>query len=153
LVYVGVGSNLGERSDHCRGAIKSLSEIPGVSVTKISSLIETDPLGTPPDSPRFINGVVELHTNILPAELLQNLFDIEKKFGRNRIESKKNESRTVDLDLLLFNQQVIETEFVTIPHPRMHLRRFVLEPLAEISPETIHPVLNKSINELLSLLS
>ena len=117
-------------------------------IRKISPVYETDPVGNP-DQPRFLNMVVSIETNIKPLCLLDYLGDIEKKLGRERNE--KWGPRTIDLDILLYDELITISDRLTLPHPRMHQRRFVLVPLAQINPNLFHPSLKKSVEELLRL--
>ena len=143
-VFIAIGSNLGDRVSYCREA---LDEIAAFSrITKVSSLYETDPVGKE-DQPEFINCAVEINTELSAEELLKELNLVEEKLGRVRHE--KWGPRTIDLDIIFYSDKIINEENLEIPHPRAHLRRFVLEPLCEIAPEFIHPKLNLSVSELL----
>lgn len=146
-VFIGMGSNLGDRISYCREA---LDEMAGFSrITKVSSLYETDPVGKE-DQPEFINCVVEINTELSAEELLKQLNLVEAKLGRVRHE--KWGPRNIDLDIIFYSDKIINEENLEIPHPRAHLRRFVLQPLCEIAPEYIHPKLNLSVLELLNRL-
>lgn len=145
-VYIGIGSNLGDREGNCLRAVKLLSE-DGLIVRKQSSLYETEPWGLK-DQPGFINMAIEAETGLEPLKLLELLKNIEKQMGRN--ESVRWGPRVIDLDILFYNDLVIDTPEFRIPHPLMHERDFVLRPLAEIAPEKEHPVLKKTVRELLS---
>ncbi len=144
VVYLGLGSNLGDREKNCLEALRLLGEH-GISVVRKSSLIETEPWGLT-DQPRFINMAAEVETGLLPLQFLALLMKIENAMGRNRAE--KWGPRIIDLDILLYDDLRIETEGLTVPHPLMHERDFVLRPLAEIAPGKVHPVLKKSIGRL-----
>jgi 2-amino-4-hydroxy-6-hydroxymethyldihydropteridine diphosphokinase len=144
--YVGLGSNLGDRQSYLDRAIQALQNHPDVEVTQISSYYETEPVGGPSGQPDFLNAVIELGTPLAPEELLQVLQGIEQDLGRVRRE--RHGPRTIDLDLLLYGNIVQDTPELTIPHPRMHERGFVLEPFAEIAPDAVHPRLGKTIGEL-----
>jgi 2-amino-4-hydroxy-6-hydroxymethyldihydropteridine diphosphokinase len=146
--YIGIGSNLGDRQANCLKAIAFLTQA-GQSVLKQSSLYETDPWGKK-DQPRFINMAVEIETNLKPQGLLLLLKEIENNMGR--VYTTRWGPRLIDLDILLYEDLVITEEELQIPHPRMHERAFVLQPLAEICPEKVHPLLHKRIDELLRLL-
>jgi 2-amino-4-hydroxy-6-hydroxymethyldihydropteridine diphosphokinase len=131
--YVGLGSNLGDREALIRGALAALAEDPGVEVVAASTLRETEPVGYL-DQPRFLNGVAVLETSLGPRELLGLLLAVEAALGRDRAAVPAQGPRTVDLDLLLYGDLRIRQENLEIPHPRLHERAFVLEPLAEVAP-------------------
>ena len=145
IVYIGVGSNLGEREENCLRAVALLSG-EGITVRKSSSLSETEPWGVT-DQPRFINAVVEAETERDPADLLKALKGIEKRMGRR--DARRWGPRIIDLDILLYNDLIVNEQSLRIPHPRMHEREFVLRPLAEIAPYKVHPVFAKTVQELL----
>ncbi len=148
VCYIGIGSNIGNRVENCDKVIK---EIENFAVLKsVSSIYETEPVGKL-DQPYFINCVAEFVTYLTPNGLLVNLQKIENKFGRTRDEI--GGPRIIDLDIIFYGDRVINDDNLTIPHPSAHLRRFVLEPLNEIAPALIHPVLKSSVSELLSDLS
>jgi 2-amino-4-hydroxy-6-hydroxymethyldihydropteridine diphosphokinase len=130
-VYVGLGSNLGDREETLRAAVARLSASPGVELVAISTLIETDPVGPIADQPRFLNGAVVLETSLSPRELLDRLLEIEAEFGRTR-EGPPGGPRTLDLDLLLYGDERVDEPGLRVPHPRLHERSFVLEPLEEL---------------------
>jgi 2-amino-4-hydroxy-6-hydroxymethyldihydropteridine diphosphokinase len=131
LAYVGLGANLGDREGTIRAAV---ADLPGV--VAVSTLRETDPVGIT-DQPRFLNGVAVLETELAPRELLDGLLAVERRLGRER--GRRWGPRTIDLDLLLYGDEVIDETGLTIPHPRLHERRFVLEPLADLAPELVVP--------------
>ena len=149
LVYLGLGSNLGKRIKTLEEAVKSLKACENISVSKRSSYYETEPEGGPPQ-PRFINGVVEIETPLSPKELLSKIQEIEINLGRKREE--KWGPRTIDIDILLYDNCILQEEDLKIPHPMMHRRRFVLAPLSDIAPKAMHPVLNKTASEILKSL-
>jgi 2-amino-4-hydroxy-6-hydroxymethyldihydropteridine diphosphokinase len=132
-VYVGLGSNLGDREGTIRRALDVLAAEPGVRVVAVSTLIDTEPVG-PVEQPRFLNGVAELDTTLAARDVLAVLLGIESRFGRRREGVPPQGPRTLDLDLLLYGQEVIAEPGLAVPHPRLHERRFVLEPLAEVAP-------------------
>lgn len=146
LVHIGIGSNLGDRRSNCLEAIRRLEEN-GISVTKRSSLHETEPWGVR-DQPKFINMVVEAETALEPEELLAALKRIEQDMGR--LPSSRWGPRVMDLDILFYDDLIINDADLKIPHELLHERSFVLGPLSEIAPEKIHPVLRKKIKDLLA---
>ena len=143
--YIGIGSNLGNREENCKGAIKLL-EANGIKVTKLSSMIETEPWGVE-DQPKFINMAVEIETDLEPEALLACLKKIESEIGRSPAE--RWGPREIDLDILIYDDLAISMPELDIPHPHLAEREFVLRPLSEIAPEKILPVLKKSIKDLL----
>jgi 2-amino-4-hydroxy-6-hydroxymethyldihydropteridine diphosphokinase len=134
--FVGIGSNLGDREGQLRSARKLLAAENGVEVVAVSRLRDTEPVG-PVEQPRFLNGAVQLITELTPRELLDRLLAIEQRLGRVRTE--RFGPRTVDLDLLVYGDEVVDEPGLTVPHPRLHERRFALEPLAELKPELVIP--------------
>lgn len=150
-VYLSLGSNLGDRSGTIARAVAMLGNR-GIRVTKRSSLYETEPVGVR-DGGWFLNAAVEAETDLSPAELLRVLLEIERALGRERgLQSAEGikESRTIDLDVLLFGSNAIRTQQLEIPHPRMAERKFVLVPLEEIAATVKHPAFNKTISQLLA---
>lgn len=146
--YVSLGSNLGDRAGNLLLAVRGLMEASFI-VHKLSGIYETEPVGVPESPQKFLNMVAEIHiSGITPSQMMARMLRIEYLLGRKDKFLKK--PRTVDLDLLLFGDVVTETEFLTLPHPRMVDRRFVLAPLAEIAPHIVHPVSQKDIAQLLS---
>jgi 2-amino-4-hydroxy-6-hydroxymethyldihydropteridine diphosphokinase len=132
-VFVGLGSNLGDREGMLLRAVEAVSELPETEVSRVSMLRDTEPVGIV-DQPRFLNGVVEIETELSPRELLEGLLAIERSLGRVRSGVPPGGPRTIDLDLLLYGDVRIAEPGLEVPHPRLHERRFVLEPLAELDP-------------------
>jgi 2-amino-4-hydroxy-6-hydroxymethyldihydropteridine diphosphokinase len=131
--YVGLGSNLGDREGTLRAALGRLRHLRETKVLRVSSLRNTEPVGYL-DQPRFLNGAAELETGLSARRLLGALLELERTFGRDRASVPAQGPRTLDLDLLLYGQEQIDEPGLEIPHPRLHERRFVLEPLAELDP-------------------
>uniref|UniRef100_A0A7C5V2V1 2-amino-4-hydroxy-6-hydroxymethyldihydropteridine diphosphokinase n=1 Tax=Caldicellulosiruptor owensensis TaxID=55205 RepID=A0A7C5V2V1_9FIRM len=143
IVFLGLGSNLGDRDENIKKAIEHLKD--KVRIEKVSSIIETEPYGFV-DQPKFLNCVLKGTTVLSPFELLEFVLDIENKMGRKRLF--KWGPRNIDIDILLYDDLVIDAENLKIPHPELHKRLFVLEPLCEIEKDFVHPVLKKSVYEL-----
>ena len=148
IAFIGLGSNLGDRAAYLTRALKQLAALPDTAVVQVSQWHETVPVGGPPQS-LFLNGVSEIQTGLAPEALLQHLQEIERHAGRPK-EHERWGPRVIDLDLLSYDDLILETPTLTLPHPRMHERRFVLEPLAEIAPRWVHPKLGKTARQLLS---
>lgn len=143
--YIGLGSNLGQRRRILQRAIEALDSRDGIAVRQVSSFIETEPVGGPPQGP-YINAAAELRTTLSPRELLEELLDVEDELGR--VRTVHWGPRKLDLDLLLYEDQIIDEPGLQVPHPHMHKRPFVLDPLSEIAPEVTHPVLDKTVSEM-----
>jgi len=148
--YIGLGANIGDRAANLFNAVAELSAAEGVRLVRVSKLIETPAVGGPTDSPPYLNGACAVETTLGSHALMKILTDIEKDLGR--VRRIKWEPRTVDLDLLLYGNEVISSDNLIVPHPLMHERRFVLAPLAEIAKDVVHPMLQMSIGGLLDSL-
>lgn len=149
VAYIGLGSNIGDKVGNLKRTIVELGKVPGNKVLTVSSFYKTEPVGEV-EQDWFINAAVKIETGLAPRELLKTLLDIERDLGR--VREIKWGPRIIDLDILLYDDLVIEEEGLAIPHPYLHKRGFVLTPLAEIAPAYVHPGLNKSVSELLSML-
>jgi 3-oxoacyl-[acyl-carrier protein] reductase len=148
LAYIALGSNLGNRREYLEQALAALNEHSGIVVKQVSSFHETAPVGGPSGQGAYLNAAAELETDLEPRALLQAFLEIEQTLGRVRQE--RFGPRTIDLDLLLYNALVCQESDLIVPHPRMHERLFVLEPLAEIAAQAVHPLRNVTVSELLA---
>jgi 2-amino-4-hydroxy-6-hydroxymethyldihydropteridine diphosphokinase len=135
IAYVGIGTNLGDREDNVRRALELLADLGPV---RSSSIRETDPVGLT-DQPKFLNAVAELETDLPAGDVLERLLEIERRLGRDRAEEQRWGPRMIDLDLLLYGREKIEEPGLSVPHPRLAERRFVLEPLCELAPDLTLP--------------
>jgi 2-amino-4-hydroxy-6-hydroxymethyldihydropteridine diphosphokinase len=146
--YVGLGANLGDREETLRQAVTLLAAAEGVDVLAVSELRETDPVGVV-DQPRFLNGAASVDTALSARELLDTLLAIERSLGRKRGE--RWGPRAIDLDLLLYGDDVVDEPGLRVPHPRLHERRFALEPIAELDPELVIPGRGSVLDALAAL--
>lgn len=144
LAAIALGSNLGDSLAILEGALEALAQIPGIEVIARSPWYQTKPIGPP--QPDYLNGCALLQVELSPHELLETLLQVEAQFGR--VRQKRWGARSLDLDLLLFNDLILDTPTLTLPHPRLHERAFVLVPLADIAPDWVEPVSQKAIAEL-----
>jgi 2-amino-4-hydroxy-6-hydroxymethyldihydropteridine diphosphokinase len=147
--YVGLGSNLGERETLIRLAIEGLARLPETRLAQVSSLYDTEPVGEL-DQPNFLNAVAQLETDLTARQLLWNLLLVERRLGRVRTGNARYGPRTIDLDLLLVDNLVLDEPNLVLPHPELHRRAFVLVPLCEIEPALVHPILGETMKELLA---
>lgn len=145
--YVALGSNVGDRHAHIQAALDAITRLPGTRLLAVSPIIQTDPVGPVAQGP-FLNAAAAVSTTLPPRKLLAHFQEIERTRGRDRSSERRWGPRTLDLDLLVFGDLVIDEPGLTIPHPRLHERRFVLEPLATIAPELVVPTLGRTVAEL-----
>jgi 2-amino-4-hydroxy-6-hydroxymethyldihydropteridine diphosphokinase len=143
IVYLSLGSNLGDRAENLRLALEKLGDLG--TVQAVSALYETEPVGLA-SQPWFLNCAAKFDTEKMPRQLIAGILNLEQAMGRQR--KQKDGPRMIDIDILLFGSSVIDTHSLTVPHPRLHERRFVLEPLAEIAPDARHPIFMRTIREL-----
>lgn len=146
VAYLGFGSNIGNRSEFIEKAIEEVRGLKGTEIIKLSSIYETEPWGVSGQGD-YLNSAAEIRTELEPQELLGELKRIEKTLGRS--DAKRWSEREIDIDLLFYDDRIIDAEAMKVPHPQIENRRFVLVPLTEISPLLIHPVFKKSVTELL----
>jgi 2-amino-4-hydroxy-6-hydroxymethyldihydropteridine diphosphokinase len=149
--YLAFGSNVGDRKKNIADAIALLKQRDGIEIVRVSNLLENPAINMGADAPAFLNAAAQIQTTLGSHALLHRLIEIEQSLGRHRHE--KWTPRTIDLDLLLYGDQIISSQELVVPHPLMHERRFVLQPLAEIAPQVVHPTLQMTIAGLLAALS
>ena len=151
-VFIGFGSNLGDRVDFCDRAVTLMGLLPNSRLLAVSSLYETEPVADAgaPGEGWFLNGVVQIETDLTPQSLHRVCREVEKALGRD--PEHRTGPRTMDLDVLFYRNWVVQDAGLTVPHPRLHLRRFVLEPLVEVEPGFLHPVLKQTVASLLAQL-
>ena len=147
--FIGLGSNLGDREANIRQALQFLEQLPETTIVRGSSLYDTEPVGVS-DQPNFLNGVVQIETHLAPRQLLWNLMLIERRLGR--VRTRQWGPRVIDLDLLLYGEEVVDEEDLQVPHPLMSKRSFVMVPLVEIEPLPVHPVTNQTMLSILQRL-
>ena len=148
IAFLGLGSNLGDREVMLRSALIAIDDLPGTRVSPdgVASLFETDPVGGPGDQPAFLNSALRLATTLDPVSLMKAILAVETGLGRT--PGPRWSARLIDIDLLLFGEVTMQSDPLTLPHPRLHQRLFVLAPLAEIAADVIHPVIGASIETL-----
>ncbi len=147
IAYLCLGSNSGNRLQFIEQAISLINLAENIKIIRSTALYETEPWGVKNQN-WFLNIIVEIKTDLSPQDLLLKCMSIEKTLGRNRDKEQRWGERTIDIDIIFYNKDVVNTDMLTIPHPRMHQRAFVLVPLLELIPDFIHPVLNKTISDL-----
>lgn len=150
IAHIAMGSNLGDRAATLLAAAKMLAGLKGIRVLKISRMTETEAVGGPEDQPAYLNAAVEVETTLAPRQFLAALHEVEATLGRSRRTEDRWGERTCDLDIVLMGELTMETPDLTIPHPRMHERLFVLRPLASIAPDAVHHRLGLTVVEMLA---
>jgi 2-amino-4-hydroxy-6-hydroxymethyldihydropteridine diphosphokinase len=148
VAYIGFGANLGDKSLTFQDAVHALGNVPTTEVSRVSRLYETEPIGLSDNGPRFLNAVVELRTDLSPHGLMRALQNIERDLGKAQ-DHRSDQSRFVDLDLLLYGNECINRDGLIVPHARMHLRAFVLVPLSELAPDMVLPNRDRTVADML----
>jgi len=148
ITYIALGSNLGNRAVLLRAAMDRIAALAGTRMLAESRLYPTAPVGGPPGQPEFLNAAMAVDTALPPRDLLNRLLEIEQDLGRNRATEPHHGPRPIDLDLLLYDNQILVEDRLQIPHPHLHERMFVLDPLVEIAPNAIHPILHATVAQL-----
>jgi len=146
--FIGIGSNLGDRKANFLEAIERIQKLPNIRIVKQSSLYESEPLGDA--KTWFVNAVIEIEAESTAEDLLKRLKAIETAMGRKRVKGKRWGSRIIDLDIVFFNNEIINKRNLKVPHPELQNRRFVLAPLSELAPQMVHPKLGATVSELLA---
>jgi 2-amino-4-hydroxy-6-hydroxymethyldihydropteridine diphosphokinase len=147
IAYLSLGSNVGDRIGYIQQAITQLTMTPGIKLLSASSFYETEPVGDD-DQDWFVNVAVAVNTKLEPLALLAVCQQVEKQLGRVRDPDRPLGPRTMDIDMLFYDNQVMQTDTLILPHPRAHERAFVLVPLLEVNPRLLHPVLNRTVEQL-----
>lgn len=149
-VYLGLGSNLGDRVGYIQQAVQFLNDTKNIEVINTSSFYETEPVGIKSEK-WFVNAVVEIETTIDPEELLKLTTNIELKLGRIRdlsLGNPKYQSRTIDIDILFYDNEIVSTDMIQIPHPRVHERAYALVPMLELAPDYVHPIMGSNVSDI-----
>ncbi len=147
--YIALGSNLGKREENMHRALDAIARLPGTRVSAVSDFITTAAVGGPAGQGDYLNAAAQVTTGLLPEQFLAELLVIERDMGRDRMREVRHGPRNIDLDILLYDNTIIDKPELTIPHPRMHERLFVLRPLAQVAPEVVHPVIGQTVSALL----
>ena len=147
IVYISLGSNIGDRVGYLQQAVSLLKAIPEINVISTSSFYESEPWKMNSEN-WFVNAVIQISTNLLPEKLLEECQRIETQLGRKRTAEKEYQDRTIDIDILFYNDLIMHTDTLTIPHPHFHKRAFVMVPMLEIAQDSTHPLFKKTVMQL-----